>query len=155
MTDFELIQIITGTVGTLCFSVLFNVRGRRLLFATLAGLISWSIYLLFNHLTHSEVLSCFISAALITVYCEVMARVIKTPTSTFIVPSLIPLIPGASLYRTMCTAFVGDVGGVADMAVYTLKLAAALALGVIVSSAAAKIFFPLYYKLKVKISKTK
>ena len=155
MTRIELIQIITGTVGTLGFSMLFNVRGRRLVFATVAGLISWSIYILFNRLTHSEVLSYFISAALITVYCEVMARVIKTPTSTFIVPSLIPLIPGASLYRTMCTAFVGDTAGVTDMAVYTLKLAAALALGVIVASASAKIVFPLYYKLKVQLSKTK
>lgn len=151
MTRFEFIQIITGTVGTLGFSLLFNVRGKRIVFATLGGFISWTLYILFNYATASEVLSYFLSAALITVYCEIMARVIKTPTSTFILPSLIPLIPGASLYRTMRTVFSGDMGATLDMAVYTLKLAAALALGIIVASAVAKIAFPLYYKLKAKI----
>lgn len=151
MTRFEFIQIITGTVGTLGFSLLFNVRGKRIVFATLGGFISWTLYILFNYATASEVLSYFLSAALITVYCEIMARVIKTPTSTFILPSLIPLIPGASLYRTMRTVFSGDMGATLDMAVHTLKLAAALALGIIVASAVAKIAFPLYYKLKAKI----
>ena len=151
MTRFEFIQIITGTVGTLGFSLLFNVRGKRIIFTTLGGLVSWTLYILFNYLTASEVLSYFLSAALITVYCEVMARAIKTPTSTFILPSLIPLIPGASLYRTMRTAFFGDIDVTVNMAVYTLKLAAALALGIIVASAVSKIVFPLYYKLKAKL----
>ena len=153
MTRAEFIQIIMGTIGTLGFSLLFNVRGKRLLFATLAGCISWSFYILFYHVTENEVLSYFFSAALITVYCEIMARVIKTPTASFIVPSLVPLIPGASLYRTMRTAFIGDFNAFRDMAVYTLELAAALALGVIVASMAVKIVFPLYYKLKAKVVK--
>ena len=151
MTRFELIQIITGTLGTCGFSILFNVRSKRLVFATLAGLISWSLCIMFNHLMHNEVLSYFLSATLITVYCEVMARVVKTPTSSFILPSLVPLIPGASLYYTMRMAFLGSFDEFVGKAVYTIKLAAALALGVIVASAIAKIAFPLYYRLKAKI----
>lgn len=151
MTRFELIQVITGTIGTCAFSILFNVRGKRLAVATFAGLISWSLCVMFNYLTHSEVLSYFLSAAIITVYCEVMARVVKTPTSTFVLPSLIPLIPGASLYYTMRMAFLGSFDQLIERALYTVKLAAALALGIIVASAIAKIFFPVYYKLKAKM----
>ena len=84
-----IIQVIMGTIGTLGFSILFNVRGKRLVFATLGGCISWTWYIIFNGMVNNEVLSYFVSAALTTVYCEIMARVIKTPTTSFILPSLV------------------------------------------------------------------
>jgi len=40
------IQIVTGALGSLGFSVLFNIRGKKLLITTLGGLISWSVFLL-------------------------------------------------------------------------------------------------------------
>ncbi|MBQ1965266.1 MAG: threonine/serine exporter family protein, partial [Clostridia bacterium] len=40
-----------------------------------------------------------------SVYAGIMARVLKTPATTFITTSLIPLIPGGSLYYTMAYAF--------------------------------------------------
>ena len=62
---------------------------------------------------------------------EVFARVIKTPTTTFLVPSLIPLIPGGSLYYTMNYALNEQWAAFAAKAFYTLELAVALALGII------------------------
>ena len=37
------VQILMGTLGTFGFNILFNIRGRKLLFATLGGLISWAV----------------------------------------------------------------------------------------------------------------
>ncbi len=136
-----LIQVLSGTVGSICFAMLFNIRGRRLAVSAIGGFLSWSSYLLFELLTKNEVLSYFLVAALITAYAECMARVVKAPTTTFIMASLIPLIPGASLYYTMTSAFSGDFALFGNRAVYTLELAAALALGVIVASAVAKGIF--------------
>ena len=36
-----LIQILMGALGTFGFNILFHIRGRKLLFATLGGVISW------------------------------------------------------------------------------------------------------------------
>ena len=41
-----LLQLITATMGALCFSLIFNVRGRQLIFTTLGGLLAWGSYLL-------------------------------------------------------------------------------------------------------------
>ena len=71
----------------------------------------------------------------------VMARVLKTPTTTFITTSLIPLIPGGSLYYTMAYAFESNSEMFASKALYTLELASALALGIIVAATATKIYF--------------
>lgn len=139
MTKAEIIQIITGLIGTFGFSVLFNIRGKRLALSTLGGFLSWFLFIILNRIIGIEPLAYFLVAALISVYAEVMARVVKTPTTTFITPSLIPLIPGGSLYYTMAYALESDVERFTEKAIYTLELASVLALGIIVATAFAKL----------------
>lgn len=140
MTLNELLQILTGSIGSFGFALLFNVRGKRVWVATLGGLLSWLIFLVLSRFIASEPINYFIVSFLISVYAEVMARVMKTPTTTFITTSLIPLIPGSSLYYTMAYAFQSDMSRFLEKAVYTLELAAALALGVIAATAFTKLF---------------
>ena len=127
----EIIQILAGFIGSLGFAILFNVRGKRLVFASGGGLISWVLFLLLTRVTSNEVVAYFIVAAALSVYAEIMARLLKTPTTTFIITSLIPMIPGSSLYYTMVSLFRIDDGEFLKKAAYTLELAAALALGVV------------------------
>ncbi len=129
MTAF--IQILTGTLGTLGFTVLFHLRGRKLLFSILGGMISWAVFLAFEPLLASEAVRYLISAATITLYAEILARVEKTPTTTFLVPSFIPLIPGGALYYTMNYALNQQWSTFAQQAFYTLQLALSLAVGII------------------------
>ena len=126
-----ILQILMGTLGTLGFNILFHIKGKKLLLATLGGTISWTVFLLAAPLIPSETVRYFLSAAVITVYSEVMARVMKTPTTTFLVPSAVPLIPGSSLYYTMNYALNGRWADFGQRAWYTLELAAALAVGII------------------------
>lgn len=125
------VQILMGTLGTLGFNILFNIRGRKLLLATLGGLISWSVFLALGPVLPSEALRYLVSSATITVYGELMARLEKTPTTTFLVPALIPLIPGSALYYTMNYALGEQWGRFAEQAFYTLQLALSLAVGII------------------------
>ena len=127
----DLMQIFMGFLGSLGFSTLFHIKGRRLLIASLGGLISWTVFLALAPLFPSESFRYFLASATVTVYAEVFARVIKTPTTTFLVPSLIPLIPGGSLYYTMNYALNEQWSAFGTKALYTLELAAALALGII------------------------
>ncbi len=127
----DLTQIFMGFLGSLGFSTLFHIKGRRLVIASLGGLISWTVFLLLEPLLPGESARYFLASATVTVYAEVFARVIKTPTTTFLVPSLIPLIPGGSLYYTMNYALNEQWTSFGAKAFYTLELAAALALGII------------------------
>lgn len=133
----EMIQIITGCIGSLGFALLYNIRGSRLLFATLGGLFSPCAFLLLGIFLPNEILRYFIVAVIISAYAEVMARLLKTPTTTFIITSLIPLIPGSGLYHTMTSAFSGNLGGFIEKGANTLGLAGALAAGIITVAGAA------------------
>ena len=141
MTLEMVIQIITATIGSLSFGILFNVRGKNLIAVAVGGGLAWLLYLvLFNFVgVKNETICYLVVSFIISIYCEIMARVLKAPTTVFIAPSLIPLVPGASLYYTMTSMFGGDLVVFAEKALSTLQLAAALAFGVIISSAIMKI----------------
>ena len=132
-------EVITGFVGALGFGILFNVRGKRLLAASLGGLFSWALFLLLGYLFPDEAVRYFIVSVAVSAYCEVMARVMKTPTTTFLMTALIPLIPGSGLYYTMTNAVSGNMEAFTGRGMTTLSLALALALGVVVTTVATSV----------------
>lgn len=133
-----LIQIISGFVGTVGFAVILNIRGKRLLVTALGGLGAWALYLLLGMLIPGEPIRYFLVALTVSLYSEIMARVLKTPTTTFITTALISLVPGGSLYYTMSYALMGNYTSFFSRGIHTLKLASALALGIIVAMAAVR-----------------
>ena len=137
----EIIRIISAFVGTLAFAVLFNIRGKRLVYAALGGLLSWSLFEIIDIFINNEVIIYFVVALLSSFYAEIMARILKTPTTAFIITSLIPLIPGSSLYYTMAYAFHSDVDRFMQKGIYTLELASSLALGIIIATTVVNIVF--------------
>ena len=142
----ELIMIFSGFIGSLGFALLFNIRGKRFIATGFGGLLATILYVVFGNLIPSEALVYFLVAVIISIYAEIMARLLKTPSTTFITSSLIPLIPGGSLYYTMTYALESDIENFISKGIYTLILASSLALGIIIIAAFTKIF----YKLRVR-----
>ena len=153
MIPLEVIQIITGFIGGVGFAFLFNIRGKRLVFAGLGSLLSWSLFLFLNVYIKSEPVCYFLVALALSIYAEIMARIIKTPTTTFIMTSLIPLIPGSSLYYTMRYLIDGGGETFINTAITTLSLSIALALGIIVATALTRFVTLINGKLKKSIQK--
>ena len=135
----QLIQILAGVIGTLGFAVILNIRGKRLSVTVIGGFAAWSLFLLLGKIIPGEPMRYFIVALVISFYSEIMARVLKTPTTTFITTALISLVPGGSLYYTMSYALIGNYTSFLSRGIYTLKLASALALGIIVAAAATRV----------------
>ena len=142
------VQIITGFLGSLGFAILYNIRGKKLVAAALGGFMSWSLFLLLGLFMNSEPIRYLIVSMSISIYAEFLARVLKTPTTTFIITALIPLIPGASLYYTMSSAFGGNFEVFLGNAVSTLSLALALAVGVAIIAAGARLV--IRFKLSIQ-----
>lgn len=134
--SFQIVQIFAGFVGSIGYGVLFNLRGKRLVWGAIGGLLSWSIFVLLSLFISNEIINYFFVSVLISIYAEIFARILRTPTTPLIITSLMPLIPGGSLYYTIAAVFNESLDVFFEKAFYTLKLAAALALGVIVVLAA-------------------
>jgi uncharacterized membrane protein YjjB (DUF3815 family) len=104
-----IIQLISGMLGSLGFSLLFNVGKKFLPPAALGGFLTWGVYLLCMSFSGMGVLmSTVIASAICQIYAEILARIYKTPTTVFVIPAVVPLIPGGSLYNTMYSAVIKD-----------------------------------------------
>lgn len=147
MKNIEIIQLVVSFIGSLCFGILFNVRGKKLIAAAFGGFISWGLFLLISCVISNESITYFIVASIVSMYSEIMARVLKTPATPIVTTSLIPLIPGGSLYYTMSYAFESNFDKFIEKAVSTLQLASALALAIIVVTAVSQFLFK---KVRIK-----
>lgn len=139
----DLMQILMGFLGSLGFGVLFHLQGKKLIIAAIGGIVSWSVFLALQPLIPGEAMRYFIASAAITVYAEAFARILKTPTTTFLVISLIPLIPGGALYYTMNYALNEQWSLFVEHAFYTVQLAFALAVGIIAVTTLTRILLAL------------
>lgn len=125
-----IVQLMAALVGTFSISVLFNVRGSKLLFTTLGGFFSWGVYLLTAHFTSLAYVSGLIASVAVTLYAEIMARCCKTPATVYLIAAAIPLFPGAALYRTMNATLMRDWTLAAQEGIYTLLFAASISAGI-------------------------
>jgi len=130
-----IIQSVTALFGTLGFGFLFNIRGKKLVFAAIGGMLAWMLFLALEPIAESEALRYLIVSACSTTYAEVLARILKTPATTFSIITLIPLVPGGALYQTTTAALDRNTEVFIPKLVYTVELAVALSLGIVIVTA--------------------
>lgn len=148
----ELIMIITGAIGTIGYSLIFNVKARHIPFATLGSIISCSVYLICMRLFDDLFLSNFIGALAATAYSECCAIVLRAPVSVFLLPSNIPLVPGGSLYYAMQSLITSDREGFREYGANTAYVALGIAFGIIIGTVIFYTFKKMLKDIKAKRS---
>lgn len=128
------VQLASAFFGSLGFAMLFHLRGRRMWLGAFGGMAVWGIYLLTGGILGDVFWRFTVSSMAATCYGEWLARREKTPATLFLVPAVIPLIPGGSLYDTMYCALRGDYAGFAATGLNTVKMAAAISIGILIAS---------------------
>lgn len=128
------IQIIMAFLGSLGFALVFNMQKEKLLKACFGGLIAWVTYLAIYSMQRNMYISCFIAASIAALYSEIMAKLNKSPVTIFNMIATIPLIPGASLYRSMDNLVQGELSLAFSEGIQTLGIAASMSTGIIIIS---------------------
>ncbi len=104
----EILLFVTSIMGSLGFSIIFNIKGIKILIASLGGGISYSIFLICMYSSDNLTLSIVLASVTAATLAEIFARICKTPVTILLVPMLIPLIPGGELYYAMNYIIFGD-----------------------------------------------
>lgn len=130
----NVIQLAAALSGSFGFAALFNLHGKKLVLAALGGLLSWSVYLLLGHWNVNAYACAFAASAVLTLYAELMARLMKSPVTVFLVTAAIPLIPGAGLYRTVNYLMLRSTELAAGEGLHTLLFAASMSAGITLTS---------------------
>lgn len=143
-------QSLFAFFAALGFGILFNIKGTKLFYAGLGGGLSWFISLYCESLGLNTTSSFFISSIIFSIYSEIMARVLKTPVTSLIICSLIPLVPGGGMYYTMYEAINGNIMESIELGINTMANSGALALGIIFVSTLTRLLLSAKRKREVK-----
>lgn len=102
------IHFIFSYLSTVAFGVLTNVPRRTLLASGLTGSIGWMVFYFMRESGSSLGLANFVAAFLIGCGSILFSRLKKIPMLVFIVPSLVPLVPGGPAYLAVREIVIGD-----------------------------------------------
>ena len=136
----DLITVMAAFIGCIGFAIQFNVHGPGILICALGGGLAWLAYCITLNQTNDAVMSNFIAAIVASIYAEIMARVRKYPTISYLVVSLFPRLPGAAVYFATNSIVTGDMNGFAAKATQTIAIAGALAIGILIVSTVVRLW---------------
>lgn len=135
MTDSPLIlHFAVAFAGTLGFCLLFHVPLRHVVSASTGGGLGWITYVYLVSGGNSPVLACFLGAVVVSLVAEIFSRAGKEATTLFIIPGIIPLVPGAPLYYTMREILDNDFSSAASMGGQVLFMAGSIAIAILLSA---------------------
>ena len=120
-----------------------------MLYAAIGGTITFLVFSLSSGV-ESMAMQCFLASLFASIYSETLARIVKVPATTFLIVSIIPLVPGGDLYRTMEYCINREIMQFASSALGTLGTAGSIALGILLVSSLYRFTFGILFTLKDK-----
>lgn len=140
-------QCLPAFIACVGFGLLFNIHGGVVLCA-IGGVFTWAIYCTIFRATGNDITAYFWAALFASAYAEAMARIRKFPAISYLVVSIIPLIPGAGLYYTMNHAILGHTDAFARQGMHTAAIAGVIAVGILLVSTVVRLYTTWKFKKK-------
>lgn len=151
MTDMPLyLHFIYSFFATVGFAIFLNAPKSTLMSSGFVGGLGWSVFYYLVKLSGNDILANFIAALLVSYISEILARKLRQPAIIFIIPGIIPLVPGLGMYNTMLYLVQHDYNNAIAKGVDVLFVGGAISLGILVVTSLVKTLHMLSIKKAAK-----
>lgn len=130
-----LVQILGVVLGTGATAVLFNVPKNALVWSALAGLMGWGVQTVATTAAWDPAAGAMLGAVTVSLVAEGLARTRRMPSTVFVVPGVLPLVPGTRVYQAMLAMLSDDHGAAATEGANALIAAGGIAVGIMLGTA--------------------
>lgn len=124
------------------YSIVVAAPWKTVPVSAVTAALFYTVYRLISEIGGQDILGYFVASLLVAVSGEICARIYKMPSTIFVFPGILPLVPGYWLYRTMLYLVQNDYDGFAHTGVQTLFISGAIAISIAVTNVAARHIFP-------------
>ncbi len=125
------IELAMAIVTACSYALMFNTNKKHLPYIGICGLGTYAIYFVTAELLNSIFWAAFISTAFTALFSEIAARVRKAPAIIFLLPGIVPTVPGGALYYTMRNIVLKDLSGAFNKFSVTLTTGLGIAGGIV------------------------
>ena len=127
-----------GFFATLGFGIIFNAPKKLLLPAAVIGAVG--MYLLQGMtLQYNIIAASFFGTCAIAIMAEIASRAGKDATTIFIIPGIIPFVPGKPLYETMSLMLEGSYTQAISVGTQALIIAGCIAIALVLIATFARL----------------
>lgn len=125
-------EALAAFLSSFGFCYLLDTPTRLILPSSAGATVCWILYLICGLSGFGSAWSALLASAAVYLLSYVLARRLKAPVSVFLIVSILPLVPGFNIYRTIY-CMITEEGSTAEALVATLLMAGAIALGIFVA----------------------
>lgn len=136
------LQLIGAFFGTFGFCILLNIPRKLWIYSSLVGTAAWGVYLAAGSFTDEAVTINFLAALTAAVLSQILARFFRAPVTLFLIPGILPMVPGAGMYEIAYNAVQGDQVQVNYYIMQTLQIAGAIAVGIFLADIVQRVIRP-------------
>ncbi len=142
------IKIIAGVISTVGFAIIFRLKPSHWVFAAVDGLVACVCYFAFTELIGGVFWPNALAALLTAFLAEIFARICKAPSTVFLLPGCIALVPGGTLYYTMSNFLSENYSAASENLLITVEVGVAIGGGIILASILRLAAFKFFKSLK-------
>jgi uncharacterized membrane protein YjjB (DUF3815 family) len=124
---------VIALIGAACFAVTYRVPHRYLLPTILVGSVASIAIKSWPSAWHVG-FSTFMTALLIGVLAHIFARHTSAPAQTFLIPGVIFLVPGTTIYRAFSKALESDVTQATELLLAAVTIASGISFGILIAN---------------------
>lgn len=124
------VQVAGAFMAVLSFGLVLEMPKKYLVWSGMTGGVCWLVYLLVKGASGSMILAVFLSSLSVALMGHLFARGLRAPVSVFLVPGILPLVPGTSIYNSVYYVIRNSREQSMYYLVETLQIAGAIALAV-------------------------
>ena len=129
-----------GAGAAAALSYCSNISKKDIFWGAVVGGLGWFVYsVLIPNGGKAGTESYFWGAIAVALLSEVLAFLKKNPATVYLIPGLLPLVPGSGMFQTMRAAVTGNLHNALHLALTTLTTAGATALAVAIIASIARL----------------
>lgn len=129
------------------FSIIFNLPRKLIFIASINGMFGWLLYAYLQSSGTSFIVPAFIGSIFVGLVGEFLASVQKHPATLFIIPGIIPFVPGYGIYYTMYHIVSQDFESAMTTGAESLFIAISIACGIVLATSVFRIIRPFIDKV--------
>ncbi|WP_455650060.1 threonine/serine exporter family protein [Enterocloster citroniae] len=127
----EAVQVAGSFMAVLSFGIVLDLPKKYLGWSGVTGGgVCWLVYLLIREETGSLIFAAFLSGLSVALLGHILARILRAPVSVFLIPGILPLVPGTSIYNCVYNIIRSSREQSTYYLIETMQIAGAIAMAV-------------------------
>lgn len=123
------------------FAILFQAPKKSLPVSGVIGAVGWVVYIYIRKdLNYDSFYAMFAATVALSLLSELAARIFKQPVTVFVIPGIIPIVPGLGMYKGMAAIIENNYDTGVNILITTVMDASAIALGMMLMTSVFRVF---------------